>query len=401
MGHRLDSPKRCLNLEKEAVKRFGELLRYYRGRCWDAERERVLTQERLCELLGRALGDTGYTGQAVSDWERGKSRISHDQRRVLINLIKVLHEGGGLKTLTEANTLLLAGDYRLLDAREGCSVAPEWCAEHAAEDPPRSTSNLWGMIGLLLAELLSRPVEAWRELRFQSKVGQPPDWTETLLAVIGQPMRGLSSARMLQVLLWIGVWLLGWGLTFPLLRWPFVDQERARWAALSYAAGGLIIPAFIAGLTRTHDDDFWRPQRATAAARVVRLFTHQGASVGFHVGYMMIFLLALLGYYLSLDPALRWLEGLAAAWPLVLGYAAARQVPFNLWRAFGQLRFTRADVAPTLAFVLFGPMWAAFFFASYPWLLLPPIGLALILCAFILLAAITARWERKRELRQK
>jgi hypothetical protein len=58
------------------------------------------------------------------------------------------------------------------------------------------------------------------------------------------------------------------------------------------------------------------------------------------------------------------------------------------------LRFTRSDLAPSLAFVLFGPLWAGFFFVYHPWLLFPPLGLPLILCALILSAALATRQSR-------
>lgn len=80
------------------MSRFGELLRYYRSKCRDEQRQRTLSQERLGEFLGHVLGDAGYTGAAVSEWERGKSRISHDQRKVLVGLVKVLHDCKGLET---------------------------------------------------------------------------------------------------------------------------------------------------------------------------------------------------------------------------------------------------------------------------------------------------------------
>jgi hypothetical protein len=57
--------------------------------------------------------------------------------------------------------------------------------------------------------------------------------------------------------------------------------------------------------------------------------------------------------------------GLAALWPVALSQVAARRVPFNLWRAFKELRFSRAG-GPTLAFTLVGPFWAWFFLTYHP-----------------------------------
>jgi len=65
------------------MSRFGELLCLYRRQSRDQERGGKLTQERLGELLGRELGDMGYTGAAISEWERSKSQIHKDHRKVL------------------------------------------------------------------------------------------------------------------------------------------------------------------------------------------------------------------------------------------------------------------------------------------------------------------------------
>lgn len=116
---------------------FGQLLRFYRRRCQDPQRGGLLTQERLGELLGIALGDAGYSGAAVSDWERDKSKINVDDRLVLVNLVSILHNCGGLVTLTDANKMLQAGNYRALNEREKGQVFPKF------EEPPDTS---WALI---------------------------------------------------------------------------------------------------------------------------------------------------------------------------------------------------------------------------------------------------------------
>jgi hypothetical protein len=64
----------------------------------------------------------GYSGAAVSDWERGKSKINADERLVLVTMIKVLHDHGGLQTVELANLLLEAGNYRALDEDEARKI---------------------------------------------------------------------------------------------------------------------------------------------------------------------------------------------------------------------------------------------------------------------------------------
>ena len=108
---------------------FGVLLRFYRRQCRDPLRGGMLTQERLGELLGTALGHNGYSGAAVSDWERNKSKIDEDDRPVLVGLISVLVAGKGLRTVSQANELLHVGNYRALDSTERAAIFPEVAAE--------------------------------------------------------------------------------------------------------------------------------------------------------------------------------------------------------------------------------------------------------------------------------
>ena len=370
------------------MSKFGKLLRFYRQQCADGGREeRPLTQERLGELLGTALGGTGYSGAAVSDWERSKSKIDKDQRLVLVNLLKVLQECGGLRTPVEADTLLRAGNYRPLDKDEQRQVFPA-----SSGRKPSEPGNQWRLVVMLLTDLIFRPGEALRELAPNTGEG-PPHWPGALIGILGQPFRGWSSERVLRAVFWLAVWLLVWTFTFPLLHWPFADQEQAWVIALIYMGSAFALPLLMGGLMCTEGDAFWQ-QQGLATTRVLRLFTHMGAMVGFHVGYMTILAAALLGYYLNLGASPRWLEGLTAAWPVILGYAAARQVPFNLWRAFGNLRFTEGDGALLAAFALFGPLWGAFFYAFSSMLLSAPVGPTLILSAIGGLAGLTV-WQRR------
>lgn len=104
---------------------FGHQLRIYRKQCHDSLRGGTLTQVRLGELLGDELGDAGYSGAAVSDWERDQSKINADDRLVLVSLIAVLKRCGGLHTLEEANQFLRSGNYRALDAQERKQLFPQ------------------------------------------------------------------------------------------------------------------------------------------------------------------------------------------------------------------------------------------------------------------------------------
>lgn len=375
------------------MKQFGEWLRFYRLQCNDPARAgRPLTQERLGELIGMELGDAGYTGAAVSEWERGKSQIHKDQRTVLTALIKVLTTGGGLKTIAEANTLLLAGNYRQLDETELALIFPEGESEMVESIATSQTEGQWRLIVMFLGELIYRPSEELRALLTDVAGEPPPRWPRVLLRLIGWPLEHWSSGDVLRAVAWIAVWLLTWWLTFPLMQWPVVESGQVDTAVALYLTGAMILPLFIGLLTSTKNDPFWQEQ-SLPTTRNLRLYTHQGALIGFHIGYVMIFAVALLGYYLGIRGLPFPLTGLAAAWPVVIGYAAARQAPLNLWRAYGQLRLQ--DGAIFFVFILFGLLWGTFWRGYYRYWLSPPLGLSLSLVAVAILAGFM-NWQKHR-----
>ena len=104
---------------------FGTLLRKYRQSCTDPISSRLLSQQYLGEMLGNELGIYSFSGAAVIDWEREASKIHADDRRILVALIRVLYKHGGIKTISEANGLLEAGNYRALNFDEKKLVFPE------------------------------------------------------------------------------------------------------------------------------------------------------------------------------------------------------------------------------------------------------------------------------------
>ncbi len=105
---------------------FGDLFRHYRKRAG-------LTQERLAELLGQEPIGEGFTGATISHWENGIFHIRQDKRNLLVYLIKVLHQHGGIQTIEQANSWLTAGDYRPLNDTETRQVTPAWLSETRRE----------------------------------------------------------------------------------------------------------------------------------------------------------------------------------------------------------------------------------------------------------------------------
>ena len=105
---------------------FAKLIRHYRKQSNDPDHNGTLTQARLGELLGNQLGlRAGYSGAAVSDWERGKSLIANADRAVLVALVKLFYDCRGIHTLEESNKFLWAGGYRPLDEAECGKIFPK------------------------------------------------------------------------------------------------------------------------------------------------------------------------------------------------------------------------------------------------------------------------------------
>ncbi len=144
---------------------FGNLLRYYRRNCTDPERGGSLTQERLGEFIGRYLGDLGFTGAAISNWENGRSAPSQNDRLVLLALVKALHHCGGLPGLVDANRLLAAGNYLTLLSSDIQEIDPAWfedeCQAQAIPEESAAivTEQRWARLKPFLPETLYRQME--------------------------------------------------------------------------------------------------------------------------------------------------------------------------------------------------------------------------------------------------
>ena len=185
---------------------FGTFLRIIRKRCIDPDIPgRSLTQEQFGELVGMELGIQGsFSGAAVSDWERGKSRIRADDRLVLISLLAVLREQGGLRTILEANELLEAGNYRALNSTEIGKVFPEeYEVAHAPsqQESPQSFP---------LPSVEKSPFILGEELRnsvARAKEGPKPAWPRMVVAVLRSFVDRWTILYSLKALLWFWIWL--------------------------------------------------------------------------------------------------------------------------------------------------------------------------------------------------
>jgi hypothetical protein len=362
------------------LNRFGELLKFYRRQCTDPQRGGILTQARLGELLGDILGDAGYSGAAISYWESGKSQIDKDYRAVLIGLIKILLSCGGLHTLAEAVKLLLSGNYRALDEDENQQLLIILAGQqdNLKVDDPDSGSLDCSMAAL--------------EIKLANSDELPNSWTGEFLKLFGFIVNSWDSSTTFQTIYWLMVWFITWRLAFAYLEWPFASRESVQLGVIKYIGCSLFVPALIALARKTKCDSFWQ-QRLLENSSILRFYTYLGSYTGFHVGCLFVFGITLIGYYLKIKAPPSWVIGLAASFPLVLGYAAADQAPFNQWRAYGRLRF-RDGAVFTPAF-LFGPIWGIFFFEYHELLLSPIVGIPILFFAIVLATTILyfQRWK--------
>lgn len=367
---------------------FGRQLRKFRQQCNDPKSPHgKLTQEKFGELLGEELG-ISYSGAAVSDWERGVSKIHADQRQVLISILKVLVQRGGIRTVLDANQLLEAGNYRALSPDETKRLFPKDIFDTESEPPlpsfermeSNSKSNAVG-------DFLFGFSRALEDIVAREKEGPSPYWPRLLVTIIRKFSDRFSPGNILNLFPWVWIWLLTWLLIAPSLCWPFLSQNEALSAVAIYAGGAIIIPALIGALTNTENNEFWQKQSINKLN--LRLYTHQGASIGFHIGYFFIFMIGLLRYNLGLQ-SLILLEFIALSFPIVLAYASARLIPYNLLLAYKNLNLRNGGIFFT--FFLISPAWGYFFLNTYEVLLTKALGIFTVFVALtILLVMMTVR----------
>jgi hypothetical protein len=159
-----------------------------------------------------------------------------------------------------------------------------------------------------------------------------------------------------------------------------------------YVVGSLVVPLLIGTLVDTKHNEYWQAQEL-ADSRLLRLYTYQGAGIGFNLGYFFVLPLVLIWHYLNLGPSV-WLEIIAVTLGLVLGNMSARVVPHNLWLAYRRLHLTDGAIFFVVAFI--GPLWGIFFLEYYSVLLTPFWGGIVILAALLLFIIIPIGQSKKK-----
>lgn len=359
---------------------FGQQLLFFRHQSLNHKTGKPLTQQQLGEQLGHELGRSAYTGAAVSDWERGKSRVNADDRLLLLSLVKIIKHHGGIKTPEEANLLLEAGNFRALNLKEREDLFTGYEEKLKSADPTQNPSNLRFLLNNL--NLIS-PSE-YQTMLEKAKQGPDPFWPRMAVSLIRHFTDSLKPEGILKGTIWL--WIIYLASEFfigPSLQLDFGLREEAFKTMVIYAAGSIIIPLLIGGMTNTKTNPYWIRQNMHNSP-ILRLYAHQGAYVGYHVGYYFILLISYLQYTLEIGLT-DWLELIKTVFPLVTSVAGAQLVPYNLWLAYSRLWLKDGGIF--FVFVILGPLWALFFMESYILFSSPVPG------AYIAAFTIIAFWE--------
>ena len=144
---------------------FGAQLKAFRLRARSSTmRDKTLSQASLARLLNEALQvhppyET-YSHVMISYWEHGDSHIDARQRSVLISLVKVLHNCGGIRSLEDANALLRAGGYLALTAEEINAINPDWARPRVVSRNLVGREEVLARLIGLLADPAALPIVA-------------------------------------------------------------------------------------------------------------------------------------------------------------------------------------------------------------------------------------------------
>lgn len=273
--NRLKSFKYHLMTMKSLIT-FGSLLRSFRNKCNDPLTGRRLSQERLGALIGEAVG-TRYSAQAVSDWERDRSQINKDHRQVLIALVQILRDFGGIRSVDEAERFLAAGNYRGLDREELHQIFGMEKTEKAAEIRKR----YWHM-------------------KFDSFY----NWKNNLTLISG-----------LKMIVWVICWAttyLGFG---PVLDFSLRGKTNLVTTAVIWSLTLWILPFVVVWCapTKLNTPDGRQTSSTSYFSQAV------GTSLGFSLGATNVLTLALISYNLYLYPWPKLITFLFCLWPVVLG----------------------------------------------------------------------------------
>lgn len=372
---------------------FGSKLRYYRERAISKHQGRILSQDRLAFEVSNKLG-LSISRNLVGNWENDKTTLnSQKDWQILLAIISVLVDNRGITSSEEANRLLEAGNYKALSIDERKQIFPK----EKTSDPQEMTDPVSEKRQSLIQFLQEKVFYGSIDEKLKAKLaaaeeGPPPAWPRKIVVLNNWITDQWTVFHSLRVLGWIWACVLIFWLVMPSLRWPFHSQDEAFSVMVVYTLSSLSIPFFIGLLTTTNNNSYWQ-ERPSASPLMIRLYTYQGAGLGFYLSYFAVFIVNLTLYYFGLHSNL-WIELIGTIWMLISSYRYARVIPYNLWKAFKRLTLADGGIF-FFVFIVFGPFWGLFFYFFHSLLLAPMTGSILLLLVLTFDVVVTA-WQQKR-----
>jgi hypothetical protein len=151
---------------------FGDLLRDYRESTVDKRTRTRLSQSQFAEKLSKRMG-LKITRNKVGYWETNKTVIPVQDRNMLLAILVLLHEYGGIANLEEANRFLEIGLYRVLTATEAREIDQNWettnknhdrIDSEKMRDDGTSQSSIFNTITTQISNIISKKTEVEIEL---------------------------------------------------------------------------------------------------------------------------------------------------------------------------------------------------------------------------------------------
>lgn len=215
-------------------------------------------------------------------------------------------------------------------------------------------------------------------------------WAGMILWSLSTTMERLSPKVWLAVLSAAALWIATAWLIIPMLQWPLPTPQSRLTASLRYALAGVLIPLLVAALSGVDGETAFTLD--SGKKRMTLWFLKStGALVGFGAFAAGLFFLSLGVYYLTETTLPDWLWWGLILIPLLFSHVAARRIPADRYKMFGQLQAHDADKWFFAVFLLFGPLLAGFVYLFYGLLAERITGFV-----FLLVLAGIALWEQRK-----
>lgn len=172
-------------MTKEPIKKtFGSYLTYFRNQT-KSENGKPLSQEKMAEAMNR-YPDMIVSSDQVYKWENDKKLIRPADRDVLMVILKVLVDYGGIKSIIEANILINAGGLKSLEEAEIAAIrfpnfTQSYIDHYKTDTMKRSEERGSKPYAGGISEHMTDPMYNSRVDQFCYRKPQPPDEPDTLL----------------------------------------------------------------------------------------------------------------------------------------------------------------------------------------------------------------------------